>query len=199
MSVSLARFCDGGRPALSVERDRLRQLLGGTTVEAALAFFDGLAPVAVEDLIGAWWGEDLPTGNPLDGLLKRYGWHGKRFEGPDRAHPLIFDGGGGRRVSVNPAFAPLGLMIRRPRLLHAPVAARLFAVVRPLVSTRRPRARLRLTEYRGVVSATMCYDQLPIHDVFRKVDDDTLLGAMDLRGLDRPFMFVLHREEGLSR
>ena len=184
---------------MSVDGDRLLELRRGTTVEAALAFFDGLAPVAVEDLIGAWWGEDLPTGNPLDGLLKKFGWHGKRFDGPDGAHPLIFDGGRGGRVAVNPAFAPLGLMVRRPRLLHAPAAARLFALVRPLMSTRRPKARLRLTEYRGVVTATMCYDQLPIHDVFRKVDGDTLLGAMDLRGLDRPFMFVLHREEDLPR
>jgi hypothetical protein len=40
----------------------------------------------------------------------------------------------------------------------------------------------------------MCYDALPINDVFRKVDDDTLVGAMDMRGLDAPFMFVLRRE-----
>jgi hypothetical protein len=30
--------------------------------------------------------------------------------------------------------------------------------------------------------------------VFRKVDDDTLVGAMDLRGLEMPFMFVLRRD-----
>lgn len=40
----------------------------------------------------------------------------------------------------------------------------------------------------------MCYDALPINDVFRKVDDDTLVGAMDLRGLEMPFMFVLRRD-----
>ena len=48
--------------------------------------------------------------------------------------------------------------------------------------------------YRGVLTATMCYDALPINDVFRKVDNDTLVGAMDLRGLEMPFMFVLRRD-----
>jgi hypothetical protein len=45
-----------------------------------------------------------------------------------------------------------------------------------------------------VVTATMSYDALPINDVFRKVDNDTVLGAMDLRGLQMPLMFVLRRE-----
>jgi hypothetical protein len=63
------------------------------------------------------------------------------------------------------------------------------------MATGRPTARLRLTQYRGVVTATMCYDALPINDVFRKVDDDTLVGVMDLRGMTEPFLFVLRRED----
>jgi hypothetical protein len=51
-----------------------------------------------------------------------------------------------------------------------------------------------MTEYRGVVSATMSYDDLPVHDVFRAVDGDTVVGAMDLRGLEQPFLFFLRRE-----
>jgi hypothetical protein len=46
-------------------------------------------------------------------------------------------------------------------------------------------------------SATMIYDALPINDVFRKVDADTMLGAMDIRGTTEPFFFVLRREPGL--
>jgi hypothetical protein len=130
-------------------------------------------------------------------VLERLGWRGKRFNGPNEAHPLVFDTGGGRRVCVNPEFVPLAL-IRHPRLLRAPFAARVFSVIRPLMSTEKPKARLRLTQYRGVVTATMCYDALPIHDVFRKVDDDTLVGAMDMRGLDPPFLFVLRREEPVA-
>ena len=40
----------------------------------------------------------------------------------------------------------------------------------------------------------MVYDALPIHDVFRLVDQETLLGAMDIRGYPEPFFFVLRRE-----
>ena len=39
----------------------------------------------------------------------------------------------------------------------------------------------------------MIYDYLPINDVFRKVDDHTLLGLMDFKGMEQPFFFVLNR------
>ncbi len=62
------------------------------------------------------------------------------------------------------------------------------------MSTRRPQARLRTTVYRGVATAAICYDRLPIHDVFRKIDDDVVLDVMDMRGMPQPFVFVLRRE-----
>jgi len=64
----------------------------------------------------------------------------------------------------------------------------------PLFATRRSQARLRLTEYRGKSSATMIYDSLPINDVFRKVDENTVLGIMDMKGVAQPFFFILRRE-----
>nr|WP_010482236.1 DUF4334 domain-containing protein [Acaryochloris sp. CCMEE 5410] len=51
-----------------------------------------------------------------------------------------------------------------------------------------------MMEYRHKVSATMIYDSLPIHDTFRKVDDDTVLGLMDSKDIPIPFFFVLVRE-----
>jgi hypothetical protein len=45
-----------------------------------------------------------------------------------------------------------------------------------------------------VVTAAMVYDALPVIDVFRRVSDDVRLGAMDMRGLPSPFLFVLRRE-----
>jgi Domain of unknown function (DUF4334)/GXWXG protein len=176
------------------DQTRLRELQAGTTVGAALAFYDRLESVSVEEMIGSWRGEGLPTGNPLDGLLERFGWYGKRFDGPDGAHPLVFDAGAGRTMLLNPAFVPVEALIRYQWLLRTPFVPRLFSVLRPLLSTHNPKARLRLMAYRGVLTATMCYDALPINDVFRKVDDDTLVGAMDLRGLEMPFMFVLRRD-----
>ncbi|MGB7084128.1 MAG: DUF4334 domain-containing protein [Phormidesmis sp.] len=50
-------------------------------------------------------------------------------------------------------------------------------------------------EHRGKVSATMSYDHLPINDVFRKIDENTVLGLMDCKALQQPFFFVLRREE----
>jgi hypothetical protein len=161
---------------------------------AALDLYDTLAPVRVEEMTGSWRGESMCTGHPLDGLLERFRWHGKRFHGPDDAHPLVFRAGRGHTTSVNPAFVPLTAVLRYPWLGRAPLAPALFAVIRPLLSTQKPRARLRMTEYRGIVTATMVYDALPVCDAFRRIDDDTLVGAMDARGLKLPFLFVLHRE-----
>ena len=51
-----------------------------------------------------------------------------------------------------------------------------------------------MTSYRSKISATMIYDQLPINDVFRKIDGNSALGIMDLKGMKRPFFFILRRE-----
>ncbi|KAK8091320.1 hypothetical protein PG994_000825 [Apiospora phragmitis] len=45
---------------------------------------------------------------------------------------------------------------------------------------RKPGARLRPVEYRGVVTASMVYHQVPIIDHFRRVDGDTLLSETGL-------------------
>jgi hypothetical protein len=69
-------------------------------------------------------------------------------------------------------------------------------MLRPVLRTRAPRARLRDVEFRGKVSAAMIYDHRPIIDVFRLVDDETLLGVMDLRGMADPYFFILRRDRG---
>ncbi len=76
---------------------------------------------------------------------------------------------------------------------HSGVASALFGAIQPLLRTSRPRARLRLMSHRGVVSATMVYDHLPINDVFRRLDGETLIGLMDMRGFSAPFFFQLRR------
>lgn len=172
----------------------LRRLEPDGTTERALALFDALPPVPVEAMRGAWRGSEVPTGHPLDGLLERYGWHGKRFDDAEAVHPLVCTAADGARYGVNPALLPLAIVVRHPGLARAPLVADVFRRVGAVLRTVKPRARLRMTEYRGVLSATMVYDALPILDVFRRVDADTVLGAMDLRGVDEPFFFVLRRE-----
>jgi hypothetical protein len=181
-------------PAPHTPTLRLAQLRRtGTTTSAALAFYDSLAPVPLEQLRGTWRGDELPTGHPLDGVLPRLGWYGKRFDSPESTHPLLFEDGTSGVVAINPRFVPLAVVRRRPRLLGHPAAVRAFHALLPLLRTRRPRARLVMAEYRSVATATMFYDRLPIADAFRWVDDRTVLGAMWMRGMSRPYFFVLRR------
>lgn len=189
--MSEAPTISPSRPSAAVT---LAELQRGTDTDGALAFFDRLPAVTIADLIGDWRGEGLTTGHRLDGLLERFGWHGKRFTSADDGHPLIFDRPGGGTLALHPRFMPMPLVVRYPRLLGGPTFARAFRALAPLLQTRTPRSRLRLVEHRGVVTAAMIYDDLPICDVFRKVDADTCLGLMDARGMRRPFFFVLRRE-----
>lgn len=165
----------------------------GATLDEALARFDALPAVPVPAMFGRWRGSELPTGHVWDGLLAATGWYGKEFVDEDSVHPLLFQGPRGI-VALEPRWAPVGLLTRlrgRP-----PVPRLLLGPMRALLATTRYAARLRAIEHRGVVTAAMIYDRLPIHDVFRRVDDDTLLGCMDLRGLSRPYLFVLQRDRG---
>jgi hypothetical protein len=167
-------------------------LRAGLDLSRALSVFDGQDPVPVEGMLGTWRGSEVPTGHPLDGILGPLGWYGKRFDGPDDVHPLVMTCADGALWSLDPAVVPIGLLVRRPAIAHLPGVGRVLRLARPLVGTRRPAARVRMTEYRGVTSATMCYDALPVHDVFRRIDEQTVLGVMDLRGAP-PYVFLLER------
>lgn len=162
----------------------------------SLALFDALEPVDLDFMLGDWAGEGWPTGHPLDGVLEAFGWQGKRFDSADDVHPLLFHSLGGRRVAVSPSrVAPgLPLLLRWP-WLKSRAAGWCFRACLPLLSTRRSQGRLRLLAHRGRVTATLVYDRLPILDAFRRVDDHTVLGVMDRKGMARPFFFVLRRRQ----
>lgn len=165
------------------------------STEDALAIFDGLEPVDIDFMTGSWKGAGFPTGHKLDGLLETYHWHGKRFESQEEVHPLVFTSLRGRKVSVNPILMmPWVDVFDFLPFLKSGFMGRFFQVLLPFFSTRRSRARLRLMSYRGKLSAAMIYDHSPINDMFRKVDENTVLGLMDLKGIKQPFFFVLRRE-----
>ena len=161
------------------------------TPTAALAYFDSLDPVDIDTMIGDWRGAELSTGHPMDGMLAASRWFGKSFNSAEVVHPLVHTGLTGRRFCVNPALLPIKLGMRLTWL--RPITPLLFGLLQPVLSTRAPKARLRMMEHRGKTSATMVYDAKPINDVFRKIDDDTVLGLMDHRGADTPFFFTLTR------
>ena len=165
----------------------------GATPEDALAFFDGLPPVPAAELIGRWRGSGLPTGSRLDGLLEAYGWYGKEFLGAEAVHPLLF-GSRRRPRPVDPAWIPLSLLRDYAGLARLWPVRTAFGRLRPLLYTNQPKARLRTIDHRGVSTAAMVYDALPIIDVFRRIGPDVVLGAMDMRGLPAPFFFVLERD-----
>lgn len=170
-----------------------------TTTSAALELFDSLPEVEAEAMIGTWHGAEVPTGHPLDGLLTASGWWGKQFVDGERVHPLLFPTADGSALwPLNPAaaFSGLGIATRFTTLKKLRYK-RAFSALRPALQARGPKARLRTTRYRGVDTATMIYDQVPVNDVFRRVDADTVLGAMDLRGSPAPYFFVLQRNDSL--
>ena len=179
-------------PAISAA-DRQMMEAGQGSQEQALALFDRLPIVEREFMYGRWRGFGLHTDHAMDGLLENYDWYGKEFIGPDEVHPLVFSSGNsGRTYRVNPALMPIGLALHMP-FLKRPIMRYFFKLGKPLFSTKKTGARLRMTEHRGKSSATMCYDALPIHDVFRKFDENTLLGLMDMKGMEQPFFFILRR------
>ena len=70
----------------------------------------------------------------------------------------------------------------------------IFTLMNLMLKTEKSQARIRMMEYREKVSTTMIYDNLPINDIFRKIDDNTVLGLMDFKGMPQPFFFVLKRD-----
>ena len=171
---------------------RLAALQGGCTSAQACALFDQLPVVVAEEITGRWKGSELPTGHPFDGLLSASGWYGKQFDDPETVHPLLFSSSG-EIFAVDPRKMPLALAGRVPLSVVA-AAGKLLNVLQPVLRTTRPLARLRNLEYRGKASAALIYDHWPVIDVFRRVDEHTLLGVMDQRDVDQPYFFVLRHD-----
>lgn len=168
--------------------------------QEALRLFDTLDPATLDFMRGTWRGAEFPSGHPLDGVLTAAGWFGKRFLDADRVDPLLFFTARRTEVfAVDPAKVPVppSRLVKLPLRAH-PGLHWLVLAARPVVQTQEPKARLRMVACRGVTSAAMIYDDWPIIDVFRRVDPDTVLGMMDMRGLEQPFFFVLRRDEGVA-
>jgi hypothetical protein len=178
---------------MSTTTARLATLETCCDTEQALAFFDALPTVSAAEITGRWKGRELRTGHPWDGLLTASGWYGKQFGGPDAVHPLVYRTARGVLFPVDPGRIPLSVAVHVP-VIAVSAARRLLDVAMPLLRASGPRARLRDLRHRGKISAALVYDQRPIIDVFRRVDDATLLGLMDMRGLPRPYFFVLTRD-----
>ncbi|MBN2039193.1 MAG: DUF4334 domain-containing protein [Spirochaetes bacterium] len=166
---------------------------GKATTEEALHMFDSLDTVNIEDMKGRWKGSGFLTNHPMDGLLEAFSWYGKEFIDADNVHPLLFTDRKKNLFKVDPKKMPMGLAVKITVPKNKFVIL-LFHFMKFYLSTEKPKARLRMLEHRGKSSATMIYDDLPIFDIFRKIDNDNLLGLMDLKGVEQPFFFLLKRD-----
>lgn len=178
---------------LTSERFETLQRLGQTSTAEALELFDQLDPVDLEFMMGRWQGAGFHTHHPMDGLLEVANWYGKEFVSPDCVYPLLFIDNSGEvfRLAPNPIFIYLTLHLSLPK---NEFLKPFYTFLNTFQKTEASKARLRMMEYRHKLSATMIYDEVPIHDVFRKISDNTVLGLMDYKAATTPFFFVLRRE-----
>jgi hypothetical protein len=162
------------------------------TQQQACELFDSLGPVKPDELRGLWRGRELFTGHPLEGLLSTCGWYGKRFDDSEHVFPMVFARPNGSTFCANPARMPLSVRLNS---LPKPLVRLLFRCAYPYVVTHASGARLRTIEFRGTIGAGMIYDRLAVIDAFRRIDDDTLLCIMDLKGdtSGKTFFFQLYR------
>ncbi len=167
------------------------------STEEALELCDALPGVDIDTLIGRWRGTEIFTHHPLEGLLETCGWYGKEFIDRDHVHPLLFSDRRGHLFALDPKRLPITLALKWP-IPRSKLLRQVLLVARFVLQTRETKARLRMVEYRGKVSASMIYDNLPIYDTFRLIDSDTLLGVMDFKGIEQPFFFKLRRDTVLA-
>jgi|EndMetStandDraft_6_1072998.scaffolds.fasta_scaffold03490_3 hypothetical protein len=151
------------------------------TQDALAATFDTLPAVTIDELRGLWIPDSSYAETPGGRVLLESGWRGMRFTSSESVDPLLFG---------NELFAA-----DLPKLLSllsgGPVDV---SAHRDLVQASGPIARVRMVEYRSVLSAALVYDQAPILDYIRAYDKDTVVGAVEARGMvDTPVYAVLRR------
>ncbi|MFF9542540.1 DUF4334 domain-containing protein [Streptomyces albidoflavus] len=90
---------NAGGSSVRARWNALREAPGPVRPEALDALWADLEAVAVSEVLGSWRGFAFPTGHPVERVLSRSGWYGKRFLAPDEAKPLICRGPDGTLYS----------------------------------------------------------------------------------------------------
>ena len=173
---------------IAVEIDTL---VNGIMKEDALNIFDNLETVNCEFMFGRWSGAEIPTQHEMDGLLDAINWYGKQFVSEDDVYPLVMGSTGSYSIIPFPILIKLSLNFP---IFRKPFLRPVNSLVTRLVQSKSSQARLRMVEFRGKTSATMIYDRMPIHDHFRRIDDNNVMGLMDFKWTSDPYFFMLTRE-----
>ena len=168
------------------------KILDGAQITAAEAFevFDALPVVTNDFMLGRWTLHEVVTGHPLDGLLEPGGLYGKIFESEEDVHPLVFITTDKSEIyAANPSLIPLTVDLPKEEIIGSVINTARF-----VLETKESKARLRMQEFRGRVTSCMLYDDRPIIDAFVKIDDERVLGVMDMKGNPVPYFFILKRD-----
>jgi len=82
-------------------RERFEELRAADPADPADldALWADLDTVTVEEVLGSWRGGDFATGHVASSVLEKVRWHGKRFDAPLDAKPLICRGEDGELYS----------------------------------------------------------------------------------------------------
>ena len=178
--------------AITSENQSILQTLKATTDEA-LAFYDLLEPVGLDFMVGRWQGKGIDTNHRMDGILELVNWYGKEFIDPETVHPLLFSNSKGEIFKVNPNLTVMEMVLNLP-VPNNPSLKPLCITLNSMFKTETSQARLRMMESRGKVTATIIYDNLPINDSLRKVDENCVMGIMDFKKIQQPLFFLLYRD-----
>jgi hypothetical protein len=103
-------------------------------------------------------------------------WKGGKFDGGAEPDPINWYG----KRFVSPSHV-------EPLLVTAPDGS-------VQVFDKLGAAQMREVRYAGKVSAALIYDQQPIMDYFRKVNDQVVIGLGDIKGKPTDFFFHLTRD-----
>lgn len=166
---------------------------GSSSSAAALAVFDQLDSINIDEINGVWHAKIFNTGHPLDIPLQIFGWYGKEFTDKNHVHPLLFAKPNSPVFFADPKRIPIRLFIRFPFLANK-ISAGLFHAFNFIFKTTLSKAVMRMAENRGKISATMIYDDIPAIDQFRKVDENMIFGMSEMKGLNQPQFFILFKE-----
>ncbi|MGW0160141.1 DUF4334 domain-containing protein [Mycobacterium sp. NPDC003323] len=149
------------------------------------AAFDALPPVTIDALRGLWRPDTSYAETPGGRVLLESGWYGMRFTDSESVDPLLFRTADGTGLFAADLSKVLEVLTQGPADI---------SMHREIVAAHGPTARLRMVHYRGVTSATLIYDRVPIMDYIRAVDADTVVGAVEARGtVEAPVYAVLRR------
>jgi hypothetical protein len=158
----------------------------GSVTQADLAVvFDNLNPVTIDMLIGTWKVDPSYGETPGGKMLIESGWWGARFVDAETVDPLLYPEPDGNGVFAADLRSVLAVLSTGERDIPA---------MRREVETSAPIGRLRMVEYRGVPTATLVYDQVPVLDYLRAIDSDTIVAAVEHRDrVNQPDYALLRR------